>query len=492
MFARPVITLFLVIGPVLLAGPVAAQDERRQVSELLRGSRFDEALSRLEPLLETSPQNSALLTLRGMALLGLGRQEDAAASLHEALSRNPDYLPALQMLVQVEFAARDENAAATLAKIVALRPDDAGAHAMLADLAAERQDCATALTHFEKARPAFNQNPSRLWPQAACLFETGRLAEAEEAYRLILNTHQEDSQARFNLALTQFRRQDYRTAAQTLAPAANIEATSEPDVLSLLADAYEGAGQIPEALKTLQRAVKIHPSEEQLYLQLAELCVSQGSYDLADEVLEAALLRLGSSPRLYAMRGVVYSQLGQFEQSEKAFEQASLLNAGNEMTTMGLTLTLEQGGRFDEAVELLREQLRKSPQQPTLNYMLAQALLKQGAEPGQDAFEEAQRALEISVENDPNRSHPRVTLGQLYLRSGELTAAIAQLERAIELDPTDSTAGYQLAMAFLKAGRKDEAAALVEKVRHLVNEERQSELAKGRHRLMRAESPSQP
>jgi tetratricopeptide (TPR) repeat protein len=220
--------------------------------------------------------------------------------------------------------------------------------------------------------------------------------------------------------------------------------------------------------------------------------VSQGSYDLADEVLEAALLRLGSSPRLYAMRGVVYSQLGQFEQSEKSFEQASLLNAGNEMTTMGLTLTLEQGGRFDEAVELLREQLRKSPQQPTLNYMLAQALLKQGAEPGQDAFKEAQRALEISVENDPYRSHPRVTLGQLYLRSGELTAAIAQLERAIELDPTDSTAGYQLAMAFLKAGRKDEAAALVEKVRHLVNEERQSEFAKGRHRLMRAESPSQP
>jgi Flp pilus assembly protein TadD len=124
--------------------------------------------------------------------------------------------------------------------------------------------------------------------------------------------------------------------------------------------------------------------------------------------------------------------------------------------------------------------------------MLAQALLKQGAEPGQDAFKEAQRALEISVENDPYRSHPRVTLGQLYLRSGELTTAIAQLERAIELDPTDSTAGYQLAMAFLKAGRKDEAAALVEKVRHLVNEERQSEFAKGRHRLMRAESPSQP
>lgn len=491
MSARPAITLFLVIWSVLLVGPVAAQEERRQVSELLRGNRFEEALSHLEPLLEANPENSVLLTLRGMALLGLGRKEDSAASFHEALSRNPNYLPALQMLAQVEFAARDENAVATLAKIVALRPDDAGAHAMLAELAAERQDCATALTHFEKARPAFSQNPSRLWPQAACLFETGRLGEAEEAYRLILNADPEDSQARFNLALTQFRRQDYETAAQTLAPEANSDA-SEPDALSLLADAYEGASQIPEALKTLQRAVRVHPSEEQLYLQLAELCVSQGSYDLADEVLEAAVLRLGGSARLYAMRGVAYSQLGQFEQSEKAFEQASRLNAGNEMTTMGLTLTLEQGGRLDEAVELLREQLRKSPQQPSLNHMLAQSLLKQGAEPGQAAFEEALRALEISIKSDPNKARPRVTLGQLYLKSGKTAAAIAQLERAVELDPSDSTARYQLAMAFLKAGRKDEAAALVEKVRHLVNEERQREFAKGRHRLMHAEGSPQP
>jgi len=491
MFARPAITLFLVIGPVLVAGPAAAQPERRQVSELLRGSQFEEALIHLEPLLAANPENSVLLTLRGMALLGLGRKEDAAASFHEALSRNPDYLPALQMLAQEEFAARDENVGATLARIVALRPDDAGAHSMLAELAAERQDCAAALVHFGKARPASIQNPLRLWPQAACLFETGRLAEAEETYRFILSANPEDSRARFNLALTQFRRQDYEAAAQTLAPAGEADA-SEPDALSLLADIYEGASRIPEALKTLQRAVKIHPSEEQLYLQLAELCVSQRSYDLADEVLEAALVRLGASPRLYAMRGVVYSQLGQFEQSEKAFEQASQLSVGTEMTTMGLTLTLEQVGRLDEAVELLREQLRENPEQPSLNYMLAQALLKQGAEPGRDTFEEALRALEISVGSDPNKAHPRVTLGQLYLRSGKLQAAVAQLERAVELDPTDSTAGYQLAMALLKAGRKDEATALVEKVRHLVNEQRQSEFAKGRHRLIRAESASQP
>jgi tetratricopeptide (TPR) repeat protein len=293
------------------------------------------------------------------------------------------------------------------------------------------------------------------------------------------------------LALTQFRRQDYDTAVQTLTPAGNADAPA-PDVLSLLADAYEGANQIPEALKTLQRAVKLHPSEEQLYLQLAELCVTQGSYDLADDVLAAGLQKLGGSARLYAMRGVVFSQRGEFEQSEKAFELASRLNADNEMTAMGLTLTLEKDGRLDEAVEMLREQLRKNPRQPSLNYMFAQALLKQGAEPGQAAFEEALRSLQVSIESDPSKARPRFALGQLYLKKGETKTAIEHLERAVELDPSDSTAGYQLALAFLKAGRKDEAAVLMEKVRRLVNKDRQNEMVRSVHRLVRAESPGRP
>ena len=53
----------------------------------------------------------------------------------------------------------------------------------------------------------------------------------------------------------------------------------------------------------------------------------------------------------------------------------------------------------------------------------------------------------------------RFGLGNEYLRSGELNAAVEHLRRAVELDPDYSAAWKLLGKAFTAAGRADEARA---------------------------------
>jgi tetratricopeptide (TPR) repeat protein len=289
--------------------------------------------------------------------------------------------------------------------------------------------------------------------------------------------------------LTLFRQNRYDAAIQILAPEGEAD-SADPELLSLLADAYEQNNRTPQAVATLQGAIKRYPRQEQLYLQLAELCADHGSYGLAEEVLNAGAHNIGQSARLHTATGVVYAQLGRFEESASEFEKASRLTSDNELAAMGLNLTLQQEGRLAEAVQLLREQVQKNPAQPNLNYMLAQALIRRGIAPGSPDFDEARQALERAIEADSTSARSYAALGQLYLRGGATEAAIKQLERSLGLDPAQRTASYQLMLALRKAGRNEEAAALTEKVRHLVDEARQKEVEKGRYQLIRAAGPS--
>ena len=56
-----------------------------------------------------------------------------------------------------------------------------------------------------------------------------------------------------------------------------------------------------------------------------------------------------------------------------------------------------------------------------------------------------------------------------------------------ELDPSDKTPTYQLLIALRRAGRQEEVRKLVVRVRELLDEEKASEIARNRFRLVKAE-----
>jgi predicted Zn-dependent protease len=197
------------------------------------------------------------------------------------------------------------------------------------------------------------------------------------------------------------------------------------------------------------------------------------------------------SARLHAMRAAIRAQLGDFENAQADFEQAARLDPAEPGGPVGLSLTMQQTGRLEESIELLREQVRQRPHDPAINLLLAQALVRQSLAPDAPELVEARQALLRTIEAEPGLARARVELGKLYLRTGDDDKAIDQLRGAVALDPSDRRATYQLLLALRRVGRMEETQPLVERLRAIMEQERQAEAERNRTRLVKA-APAGP
>lgn len=471
------------------AFPVPVQPPAAEAApRLLRAGDPAGALKLIDEALVQGPPDARLLTLRGLALTRLDREEDGLAAYRQALAIAPEYLPALQGAAQVEYRTRSPEAQQTLERILRVDAGNAVAHAMLGALAYEAQDCPTALGHFREADAAIRGNPQALWQTAHCLFVDGSATDAAGMFERLLrtgglNARQADLVA-FNLALSLHTAGRHARAIATLEPLAGRE-IPDRDVLALLGDAYAASLQVEEAVATLRRATTIYPRDEQFYVALGALCLETDSFALGREIVEVGLQNVPGSARLYALRGVIHAQLGSFDDAQADFERVARMEPQQPAAVAGLSLTLQQIGETEQSLAILREQSRRRPDDPLINLLFAQTLLR-GA-PDDTVLAEVGEVLLRAVAAAPRHAPVRTELGKLYLRTGEVAKAVDELQKAVALDPADRIATYNLLVALRRAGRQAEAQALVVRVRALLDEEKAAEIARNRFRLVKAE-----
>lgn len=475
------ITCLLAV-PFLVIPGVAAQDRSEAIAALSQG-HHDQALRILTDLLDRSPRDHGLLTLRGIALNQSGRLSEALVAYRAALDLAPEYLAALQGAAEIEFHQRLQGARGRLEKVVSVHSQNVTAHAMLGVLAFERDDCTAAVRHFAAAAPALAENAQALWLFGQCAFREGDASAAARIFRQVLDLDPGNTSVRFNLALSWFESGEHARAIEALRPAAS-GGSPESEVLSLLADAYLSDGQVPVALETLKRAVDLHPHQERHYVDLANLCMEQEAHDLGLEILDAGIRNIPRSARLHGMRGVLLAQLGNLDQAEAAFALATELEPGQAPGRIGLSITLQQAGRHSESIPILREQALASPDDPVVNTMLGRALLQQ-RDLGEVGLQEARSALERAVASDPTATGAWVELGRLFLKAGQSEEAITALERAVDTAPEDRQALYQLMLAYRKAGQLDRTRELSQTLRAMVVRDREEETQQARFRLVK-------
>ena len=73
------------------------------------------------------------------------------------------------------------------------------------------------------------------------------------------------------------------------------------DVWSNLAGTYVGLGELPQAVRTLQRALVAAPPRPDLYVELIRLYIQQRQYAEADAAYHRALSDFPFEPRLHAL-----------------------------------------------------------------------------------------------------------------------------------------------------------------------------------------------
>jgi tetratricopeptide (TPR) repeat protein len=462
-------------------------DAPAEVIAALRRGEPAEAERLLAPYLNRAPQDATLLTLKGMALAKLDRTIEALQAYEAALRSRPDSLAALQGAAEIEYRLKQPGVRARLIRLLEVDPGNAVAHAMAGALDYERQDCRSALGHFERAGPVVHENDVALWQLGHCLYVAERPTDAAVAFQELLTRVGRDASkadvVRYNLGLALFTSGDHAKAIEILEPLGE-RTTPDADVLGLLSDVYQQANRVEDAVTLLRRATVVFPAQDLFYVRLGALCLEHESFALAREIADIGLRHVPRSAKLHALRGIVLSQLGDYELALDDFKRAAELDPEQPAAIAGVSVTLQQGGQTEASIDLLRRQAHKRPDDALANLLLGQALLQGGTAAH---LEEAATVLERAVAADPRLEPARAELGKLYLKTNRLDSAVEQLSAALSLDPSDKQATYQLLIALRRAGREERARELAMRVRTLLEDEKAAEVARNRLRLMKAE-----
>lgn len=450
----------------------------------LAGHHYREALQISEAEILHHPSEPKLWLAKGIALDGLGRTTESFDSFDHALSLDPAYLPAAEASAQIAYRSHDPRASRYLDIILKTQPENPVANAMEGVLAFEKRDCPAAIKHLRSAGDIAHKYPQAEMQLAICLERTGETAKATEIFESLHQGSLDDSTIACDLASTYIEAKRFRDAIQLLTTQRSGGRQLNSDAMNLLASAYAGNDQIVEAIDTYRAAIIAHPQDERHYIDLAILSMDHQSPAVALGVLDAGIKNNPHSGALYTMRGSIYAQIAKNDEAQSDFEMADRLAPSEMFGTIGLGVLLRDESNLDQAQTILKDKLIVKPDDPILNYMLADILIRKGAVPGQPSFTEAEQLLKSAVTRKPELAQAHAELGKLLIKDGRLPAAIAQLELAIRSDPTDRTALNQLVAAYRRSGRTEDAARVAGQLAQAVGKERAEETEKNRVHLI--------
>jgi len=455
--------------------------------EALRSGDYPKALSLARELVRAQPGDPRVWTLEGMALSRMGRIEESLKAFDQALKINPEFVPALEAVAQTAYKGGRPEASTLLESLIRLNPHEQTAHAMLGALAFKRKDCESAIAHFKESRQIIDNNPSALSEYGSCLAQTHQTANTIAVFERVCELRPEDSLARYDLAAVQYQAHLNELAIQTLQPLVKSPKPSV-DALNLIAAAYEANQQTPLAVGALQQAIALAPQEVANYVDLAIICLDHKSFQVGVDILTAGLHALPDSAPLYIERGVLYVQMARYDEASSDFEKATSLNPSQNYSTVAMGISLLQGNEINKSLDVVRGRLKNTPNDPILNYLLAEILLRKGATPGTQEFQVAEDAARRSIHNKPDFPLARDVLSELYLRSGRTSEAIAESRQALKVDPNDQSAIYHLVEALRKTGDLTEVPSLVQRLGQVTGDARKQEAERNRYRLVENEA----
>jgi tetratricopeptide (TPR) repeat protein len=225
----------------------------------------------------------------------------------------------------------------------------------------------------EQEEPVFDAS-SRL---AAAYAQTGNIPKAEEALKLAIAQAPWDGSLYFRLGSLQKKRGESSLARESFGQSSRLRKASQEDVQILMTVArnlrdkqYQAAN---EAGRGISGRADVDPAA------LVALGVLYGSANQHREALEAFDAAATRDPRFFAAqmnRGLALLRTGEISKASEALAKARLLLPQSAEANLGLGLSYAMQGRYSDAVDPLKQALRKDPANQKTGALLATAYLR--------------------------------------------------------------------------------------------------------------------
>ena len=467
----------LVAAAQQTGGPVAS------IESLIRSEEYDRALQLAKSQLQAKPNDFRLWTLEGIIYSLKGEKTDAIGSFDKALRLSPAYMPALKGEVQLFYDSSDKRATPQLERILKADPNDLTAQEMLAMLQKKQGDCRAANEHFAISFSQMGTHPETLEAYGYCLVQMKDFEKAVTIFQELADLLPDRTYPKYDLAVVLIASNQNEAALQVLAPLVTAD-QQDPDILSLASQAYEAIGNTPKAVALLRQAIVLSPTTASYYVMFSEICLTHDSFQAGIDMIDAGLQRIPNESALYISRGILYAQLAEYDKAEDDFKRVEQLDSAQSISSYAGDLTEVMKNNPDQALAKLRTQLKAQPENPMLNYLLAQLLINQGPAAGSDEFKEAVRAALVTIKLQPDHVDSRDLLASMYMRTGQYDLAIEQCKIALKYSPSDETAMYHLIISMRHTGHTDDLKPLVDRLAVLHQESAKHETERKQYRLV--------
>ncbi len=454
-------------SPSEAADQVAKQQEdafQRGLTALSE-NRPQDALEEFTAAEREHPDDARARNFRGILLVQLGKNAEAAAEYQESIRLDPTLEDAYRNLGFLRWTEHQlAPARDMLERAIKLSPDDSFAHYYLGRVELDAQRYEQAFRELDLSHQSFPADAGLLIQVTTGYIALGRqenarksldqlmqvaLTEAQsvQVASLLLSIHENDRAisliqklngrfqspppwTQFDLALAYFL-------------AANYEKAVEQALFCVQAVRPLAAKR---SVSALRQAATLAPDDEAHWLNLTRELMELNRYP---EAVTAVQSGLAANPKSYALHlrlGAAYLAAGRYGEAESVFRD--LVSAGDPLPTgyVGLAQVLLRTGRAEEAAADLGDAEKKLGPTFLISYFRGLALDRAGKP------SEALTAFQQATHLNPNSADAHLHLGKTEFALSHVNESIAEFHEALRLDPGNTQAKRLLSQAYRRAG----------------------------------------
>jgi tetratricopeptide (TPR) repeat protein len=313
---------------------------------------------------------------------------------------------------------------------------------------------------LDKLRPCKTLSPIERFEMGWLYGRARKFSAALDAFNSVPESVPDPATHKYAVALTRFELADYRGTTEIL-KGLRSEAIFDSKSANLLAVSYAKLGLFQDAYLVLSQDVHDHPQDLSGYLNLVTVCAEGGNLEKAAAVASEASRLFPESAEVFVDLGAADTLLGHLEEAKKDFMEAASLAPRTGEPRFFIALTEYKLGDYAAAMTVLKSAFEEGITDSELHYLMAECLLKLDPSGTTLAIAQLNRAIELNS----NSVSARTLRGRLWLESGRLKEAVADLQLAHRLDDGSRNAAYNLARAYRAEGRTIEAESLFKHLR---------------------------
>jgi len=393
---------------------------------LFAQSKEDEAILVLSKAIKEFPEAAEPVKYLEVLLARQGNHQEAEAIIKDALAH-------------IEQPATQRDLGLLLAQTYTMQGKHNDAYDLLTTVARQLpNDIPIKRRLLECTQVA--QNPA----QAQKLVDEIKFLEGQDGW-----------QWRYEQARIWFAADDFKNRYPQIIPLLQKNLLTNPDdqaSRTLLATAYERAGEMQLAISTYREALARSPDDLRIIIPAVAALYKAKEYDQADEILSRASEKMLYHPELAKLRLQSYLRRGQLSPAADILQDLLSNDPNNQAARLSLALVQMHQHKYDIAEELLTELKAQDPDSIPVAY--AQVRLNLHQDKQKDALKVCDEIIDRL-----NNASSYILRAKTYIMLGQADKAVEDLGHATVTEPDNLEVWIARSQFYRSIGRPDLATA---------------------------------